>query len=184
MSLTAICTGPLGSSTICPLPWIQVGPTKAAPHQHEVDIESEDLPAHVNAIGVREVLTQVGEGAGRTLEVSARDLHALERKKGRMPEAEPGSCLCPLHTAGFTLEAENNRHPSVVLSYVPPAARALLTSSDTRLSMAPSIECSAPGESEDMRSGLAWGCSSGCPHLCPGQGRWGGVTTLIRKTGV
>lgn len=44
----------------------------------------------------------------------------------------------------------------------------LLTSSDTRLSMAPSMECSAPGEAEDMVSGLVWGCSPGCLHLC----RW------------
>lgn len=57
-----------------------------------------------------------------------------------------------------TLEADNTQHPSLVLSYDPPTAPTLLTSSDMRLSMAPSMECSAPREAQNTGSGLAWGC--------------------------
>lgn len=56
--------------------------------------------------------------------------------------------------------------PPLLMSYVPPTAPPLLTSSDTRLSMAPNMECRAPGESEDTVSGLAWGCSPSCPPPC------------------
>lgn len=45
---------------------------------------------------------------------------------------------------GFTLELRTLSTPP-----------RFLTSSDTRLSMAPSMECSAPGKAENMGQGLA-----------------------------
>lgn len=50
-------------------------------YQHEVDVEVEDLVAHVHAVGVGEVIPQVGEGPGSALEVGARNLHALGRQE-------------------------------------------------------------------------------------------------------
>jgi len=40
-------------------------------YQHEVDVEVEDLVAHVYAVGVGEVVPQVGKGTGSTLEMGA-----------------------------------------------------------------------------------------------------------------
>ena len=74
------------------------------------------------------MLPQVGEGAGRALEVGAGDLHALG-ESGRQAE--------PIQGVGFTLEPRTLSTPP-----------RFLTSSDTRLSMAPSMECSAPGKAE------------------------------------
>lgn len=37
--------------------------------------------AHVDAVGVGEVIAQVGEGPGGALEVGAGDLHALEGRE-------------------------------------------------------------------------------------------------------
>ena len=106
---------------------------RAAPHQHEVDVESEDLPAHVHAVGLGEVLPQIGEGAGRTLEVGAGDFHALGGGAVRSGAA-PGDGV---HSGADSM---------------PPC---FLTSSDTRLSMAPSMECSAPREARNMGQGSA-----------------------------
>lgn len=141
-----------------PGPGFNSAPTRASPHQHEVDIESEDLPAHVNAVGMREVLAQVGKGTCCALEVSAGDLHALGENRGGCQKQSRRAA--GVHSTGriHTLEADNTQHPSLVLSYDPPTAPTLLTSSDMRLSMAPSMECSAPGEAQNTGSGLAWGC--------------------------
>lgn len=37
--------------------------------------------AHVHAVGVGEVVPQVGKGTGSTLEMGARNLHALSRQE-------------------------------------------------------------------------------------------------------
>lgn len=50
-------------------------------HQHEVDIEGEDLATHVHTEGLWEVFTQVGKRACCTLEVGAGDFHALGGKR-------------------------------------------------------------------------------------------------------
>lgn len=152
LELHCTCTGPgRGSSPNCPLPESHPVPTKAPPHQHEVDIESEDLAAHVDAVGLREVLAQVGKGACRALEVSAGDLHPLGGERGRVAGggARPLPCPCPRGRAQCD-SADWEHSAALVRAPVPyPSLPAPLTSSDTRLSMAPSMECSAPGEAED-----------------------------------
>ena len=52
-----------------------------ATHQHEVDVEVEDLVAHVHAEVVAEMVSQVGEGTCRALEVRARHFHPLETEQ-------------------------------------------------------------------------------------------------------
>lgn len=88
------------------------------------------------------------------------------------PEAEPYRCRCPpmgLCTLGAS-----------------PAVPQLLTSSDTRLSTAPSIECSAPEEAEGSVSGLARCCSQAAHSMVKGKamGRGLGSVTVIRKMGI
>lgn len=93
-------------------------PTRALPHQHEVDIESEDLAAHVNAVGMREVLTQVGEGACCTLEVSTGDLHALGGERRRMARGRarelPRSTPTGQDVNSGALEMKNTQHLSLL----------------------------------------------------------------------
>lgn len=47
-------------------------------YQHQVDVEVQNLVAHVHAEVVAEMVPQVGEGSGRALEVSARHFHSLK----------------------------------------------------------------------------------------------------------
>lgn len=57
-------------------------PLGAAPaHQHEVDVEGEDLATHVHTEGLWEVFTQVGKGTCCALEVGTGDFHALGGKR-------------------------------------------------------------------------------------------------------
>lgn len=52
-------------------------------YQHEIDVEVEDLVAHVNAKVVAEVIAEVGEGPSRALEMSAGHLHPLGGRRER-----------------------------------------------------------------------------------------------------
>jgi len=92
------------------------------PYQHEVDVEVEDLVAHVYAEVVAEVVSQVGERPGRALEVCTGHLHALEGSR-----ESAGVCVCVCVCACTCV-----------------CVCVCLTSSDTLLSMAPSMECRAP----------------------------------------
>lgn len=58
-------------------------PAEAEPssYQHEVDVEVEDLVAHVYAVGVGEVIPQVRKRPGGALEMGAGNLHALRGRE-------------------------------------------------------------------------------------------------------
>lgn len=51
-------------------------------YQHEIDVEVEDLVAHIHTEVVAEVIPEVGEGPSRTLEVCAGHLHPLDGRRG------------------------------------------------------------------------------------------------------
>lgn len=72
-----------------------------------------------------------------------------EGRRGGWSEAEPDSCLCPLPQGRTHLwRLRTLSTPPWLCPVSHPLPVPLLTSSDTRLSMAPSMECSAPGEAE------------------------------------
>lgn len=58
-------------------------------HQHQVDVEAEYLVAHVHAEVVAVMISQVGEGPRRALEVRAGHLHTLEKQQ-RVREGQRG----------------------------------------------------------------------------------------------
>lgn len=95
--------------------------TRATPaHQHEVDIEGEDLAAHVDTEGLWEVLAQVGKGTCCALEVGAGDFHALDVKDDHFHKAR----IIPTLVADDTLSSI--AHPYVHLHpwVLPPQTRA------------------------------------------------------------
>lgn len=104
------------------------------------------------------MLPQVGKGACCTLEVRAGDLHALGGREGGWPGQHQIRDRIQPNSGSEDAQQPSLLHP--MSRPLPRPSPPLLTSSDTRLSMAPSMECSAPGEAEGTVS--VWGCS---PHL-------------------
>lgn len=62
-------------------------------HQHQVDVEAEYLVAHVHAEVVAVMISQVGEGPRRALEVGAGHLHTLDKQQ-RVREGRRGGDAC------------------------------------------------------------------------------------------
>lgn len=98
-------------------------------YQHKVDVEVQNLVAHIHTEVVAEMVSQVGEGSCWALEMSAGHLHPLKMKQ----KESVGLC-------------EQTKWPELLCAHVCVS----LTSSDTLLSMAPNMECKAPADNPQI----------------------------------
>lgn len=114
-------------------------------YQHKVDVEVKNLVAHIHTEVVAEMVSQVGESPSWALEVSARHLHPLKT------EQIGSDCVCKWKQL---------------------LCMCCRTSSDTLLSMAPNMECSAPTKISQT------GWSSSSVHSTCSAFKW--VCTLLQ----